>query len=231
LIKTSCYCCDEIASTVEHIPPQCLFPEQKDLPSGVDLRRNLITVPSCEKHNLQKSGDDEYLMYVLATNLPAGVIAEHHFLTKITRAIQRRPSLANRILWKATRVTIHDAQSNKLFETFAIEAEGDRLQRTLEKVALGLFLHHFGERWAAKVRVVPEFLRYIHEEQSAQWNEAIQKMCADANALFAKVPCHGDNPSIFKYQMINPTSDGPGAIRMHFYGGCSVLAFYYYVGR
>ena len=64
---TQCYMCSAESVTTEHIPPKCIFPEKKDLADGRDYRRNLITVPSCADHNLHKSGDDEYLLYVLVT--------------------------------------------------------------------------------------------------------------------------------------------------------------------
>jgi len=39
-MKTStCYMCDAPETSVEHVPPRGLFPEQKDLPPGVDLRK------------------------------------------------------------------------------------------------------------------------------------------------------------------------------------------------
>ena len=34
--EKKCYMCEKLATSVEHIPPQCLFPEQKDLPDGID---------------------------------------------------------------------------------------------------------------------------------------------------------------------------------------------------
>ena len=60
-MKHICYYCNEIATPKEHTPPKCFFPKKKDLPSGSpDYRKNLITVPSCEKHNTGRSKDDEY---------------------------------------------------------------------------------------------------------------------------------------------------------------------------
>ena len=32
---------------------------------GIDYRKNLITVPACDAHNLQKSKDDEYLQLLV----------------------------------------------------------------------------------------------------------------------------------------------------------------------
>lgn len=52
---SKCYMCDQTAVGDEHVPPRCLFPKAKDLPNGVDLRKDLITVLSCADHNSEKS--------------------------------------------------------------------------------------------------------------------------------------------------------------------------------
>jgi len=106
----NCYMCDKVATGWEHVPPRCLFPEQKDLPEGVDLRKQLITVPACDEHNSAKSKDDEYLLNVLVINLPANEIAKNHFLTKIKRAVQRNPRLMNQIMQnRCPVVAVHKA--------------------------------------------------------------------------------------------------------------------------
>jgi hypothetical protein len=51
--KQTCYACDCIESNREHVPPLCFFPEMKDIPNQLDLRRNLIRVPACDEHNLK----------------------------------------------------------------------------------------------------------------------------------------------------------------------------------
>jgi len=63
----TCYMCDALATTKEHIPPKALFLKQKDLLREFSLRKELITVPSCEEHNNNKSKDDEYFVYLLAS--------------------------------------------------------------------------------------------------------------------------------------------------------------------
>ena len=65
--RTTCYMCEQANTTPEHVPPKCIFPEVKDL--GIDYRKSLITVPSCDAHNLRKSKDDEYLMFVLTCSI------------------------------------------------------------------------------------------------------------------------------------------------------------------
>ena len=92
----TCYMCEKLETGVEHVPPRCLFPKQKDLPAGVDLRKQLITVPACDEHNTCKSQDDEYLLYLLVINLPANETAKNQFFTKIMRSIQLNPGLIKR---------------------------------------------------------------------------------------------------------------------------------------
>jgi hypothetical protein len=44
-----CYWCGKKATLMEHVPPKCLFPEEKDVMDILNksFRNNLITVPSC----------------------------------------------------------------------------------------------------------------------------------------------------------------------------------------
>ena len=68
-MPASCYMCDQPSTSAEHVPPKCLFPEKKDLPEGVDLRKQLITVPACYVHNTRKSKNDEYLLFCLVMSV------------------------------------------------------------------------------------------------------------------------------------------------------------------
>lgn len=142
-----CYMCDERGTTTEHVPPQCLFPEDKDLPSGVHLRRNLITVPSCAEHNSKKCKDDEYLMYTLVMNLPTNGTAFQQFSTKVTRAMGRNPSLIRRLLGKITHLIVEDTKTGAWFRTIGYEIDADRFYGVLEKVARGLYFHHYKRQW------------------------------------------------------------------------------------
>ena len=83
-----CYSCAELATTQEHVPPKCLFPEKKDS-ENLDYRKNLIRVPSCELHNNRFHLDDEFLMIVLAHCHRQNEAGELHKSTKVDRAIER----------------------------------------------------------------------------------------------------------------------------------------------
>ncbi|MBC8440076.1 MAG: hypothetical protein H8D87_10355 [Deltaproteobacteria bacterium] len=102
----TCYYCEEEANTDEHVPPRAIFPKLKDTPEGLDYRKNLIKVPSCEVHNTEKSKEDEYLLYVLVMSLPSNKIARSQFLTRVRRAIDRRPGLQRRLLIETREVRI-----------------------------------------------------------------------------------------------------------------------------
>lgn len=55
--KRCIYCNENLANTVDHIPPRCIF--SKPLPL------NMITVPCCNVCNSKYALDDEYFMVVL----------------------------------------------------------------------------------------------------------------------------------------------------------------------
>lgn len=56
-----CYFCGGEVTGVEHIPPKSFFPKGK--------RNELITVPSCDKHNQEKSKEDEYIRTILLSSI------------------------------------------------------------------------------------------------------------------------------------------------------------------
>lgn len=222
----TCYGCDQPGTTTEHIPPLCLFPEKKDLPRELDFRRNLITVPSCPAHNLKKSGDDEYLMYVLTMVHRAAPAGEQHFGTKVMRAIDRRPALINGILTDNLPITLRDPGSGEAYETAAITVDAPRLESSLHQIALGLHRHHLQCNWEGPLYIHPEFLRFLREPQAAEWNATLMQMEGYADRLFQEAPFHGENREVFSYQIALPDERVPVAIRMHFYEGVRVMALF-----
>lgn len=112
-MQPTCYMCSSPATSNEHAPPKCIFPEKKDLPSGEDLRKNLIKVPACEVHNTVRSKDDEYLLYALPPSLGSNPTGSDLFLNKVQRAIKRRPALASSLLKNAKPVLVHDIMTDK----------------------------------------------------------------------------------------------------------------------
>jgi hypothetical protein len=200
-------------------------PSPKDTDGSHDLRRNLITMPACADHNLAKSGDDEYFFWVLSTNLPANAIARIQVSTKLARAHQRRPALGHSILSSGEEVIVMDSQAGTKHEVVQVPLDGARFQKVLDLFALGLYRHHFGERWVGSIRVHTDFIAFEGAESPADIdvNRLILLDCA--KKLFANEPKHGENPSVFWYQVHEPKGPLQCLMRFVFYDGCSATAF------
>lgn len=220
----TCYACQNPPTTNEHIPPKCLFPERKDVADGVDLRRNLITVPSCTEHNLQKSGDDEYLLYVLSTNLLVNATAQAQW-TKLKRAVERRPALWKSMSSNSEDVEVMDSHTGNIHEAAQMDLNGVRFQKSLELIALGVYRHHFGVRWGGNIRVHPDFVAFPHEPNvtDIDVNRFVVAICAEK--LFSSAPRHCDNQDVFWYQVCEPEDRFCCLIRLSFYEGCTATAF------
>lgn len=222
-----CYMCDKNATGMEHVPPRCLFPEQKDLPVGVDLRKQLITVPACDEHNTAKSRDDEYLLNILVINLPANEVAKNHFATKMMRVVQRNPRLMKQIMGDAHPVVVVDNESGKTYHTVAVNIDNARLNAALDHIARALYFYHFGEQWRGEVKTQPDFLLASLDLENAHvLNEPGEKMEAAANQIFSKAEYFGENPDVFKYQVVHGGEQASKLMRLHFYNGCRVSVFF-----
>jgi hypothetical protein len=219
--------CDKPAEGVEHVPPRCLFPEKKDLPEGVDLRKQLITVPACDLHNTSKSQDDEYLLYLLVINLPANETAKNQFLTKIMRSIERNPGLIKKIMANPHPVVAVDKETGQAHHTVAVNIDDARLDTALDHIARALYFHHFKAQWLGNVRTQPDFLLSSLDPVNGQErNKLGEYMVAAADQLFADKEFHGANPDVFKYQVLEGNENVHMLMRLHFYNGCRVSVFF-----
>lgn len=225
-MKETCYACIKTATTREHVPPACLFPEGKDLGAGYDLRMNLITVPSCDDHNTIKSGDDEYLLWILSTNLTANSTGQKNALTKLARSYKRKPALDQSFFMKAKETLVKESHSEIVHETLEIEFDGNRFQKALEFISLGIYRHHYGKRWVGRLRVHPDFIAFPYEKNSAEIDENRVVFYNAAQQLFAVAVKHGDNPDVFWYQLSESQELLECAIRFAFYGQCTVTAMF-----
>lgn len=220
-----CFACDNVAVTREHVPPLCLFPEAKDAHNGLALRKNLITVPACAEHNLDKSRDDQYLFLVLSINVAANPIGTRQAFTKLARSHRRRPALGESVLDAAPNVIVIDSHSGTEHEASEAALDGARFQRILNLIALGIFRHHFGRRWLGHVRVHADFIGSL-EPDTVEVQSARLVLFDSANALFASDEKHGDNPEVFWYQAHESLMPAKCMVRLAFYGGCTATAFF-----
>lgn len=132
--RDACYFCGGPATTREHVPPEVFFPQAKDVGAAFgDLRANLRTVPSCAAHNNAYSKDDEYAAYAFAMHVANNAVASRQFLTKIVRAMERRPAIAR---------TVFDGMRPARYRgapTSAFVVDLARADRVVDKIARAAF--------------------------------------------------------------------------------------------
>lgn len=130
-----CYVCGKPGNSLEHVPPQCLFDEEQ--------RKQLITVPSCDEHNLRKSGDDQYLDFVLSVALQANRLARRHFDGAPMRALQRRPYIALTMFSGLQPITLDGD------ETAYFTLDIDRIRRAMSAIASGMYYYLTGSHYTS----------------------------------------------------------------------------------
>lgn len=212
-VLTSCYMCAEQATSTEHAPAKCFFPEQKDLP-GQDLRRNLITVPSCETHNTARAKDDEYVMSLCVTYFDTNAIARSQFATKIMRALQRSPAFVKTLFGPSQRATVNGQES------LAVQIDDARFERVMNNTVRALFYHHTRDKLTRTVRInSPSFV-----SADAELNAAYLRIRSIATPFFAPLPRYGENPQVFYYQISPGAGSREGVARLVFFEGFEVFA-------
>lgn len=142
-----CYACVALATSRDHAPPLCIFPEEKDTADGLSRCVNLVTVPACDRHYLRKLKDDEYLMMVLVAHFQNNTVASTQMRTKVMRSWQRRPHLAVMALRDPAPAQVNDQQSM----TFRVELA--RFERAMGLIARALIYASFREPWLGSCRV------------------------------------------------------------------------------
>jgi hypothetical protein len=224
-MPNTCYMCPLAETTVEHVPPRCLFPEQKDLPPGIDLRKRLITVPSCDVHNTAKSKDDEYLLYALLLNIPNNKTAENHVFTKVQRAVERNPFLLAQFAEKQLPVFVVDRATGQGQQTVAMQVDLQRLKGSLEMIGRALYFHHFRQLWPGQVSVYPHFVLALTEPDARELNRPREQIAAAVEELVKNAPLHGNNPEVFAYQIVSqpPTLT---VLCLRFYEGSRVTLLF-----
>lgn len=220
-MKEECYVCGSTATSREHVPPRCLFPEQKDI-VGIDLKKNLITVPSCDEHNGKKSNDDEFLMVTLSGIVSNNIIGYIHTKTKVKRSLDRKKrDFTNYIIFD-TEEAIFKTSNGTVFPVLKGAPDIDRLKKCFEHIAFGLYLEEFNKRFEGELVVFIGFVKYQDDNLERIKSIAKKELDAKADILTMK----GANPLVFKYQFCPPDPHGTILMRMVFYEGAEIFVSY-----
>ncbi len=165
-------------------------------------------------------------MWVLSTNLYANSVAKQQVSTKLRRANKRRPALGRVILSDTKDATVVDSHSGTKHDVVEVLLDGARFQRVLDLIALGIYRHHFGERWVGSVRVHSDFIGYTDSVQIHDVDTSRLVLFDAAEQLFAAAAKYGENPDVFWYQVHEPNDKYRCLIRLVFYGRCTTTAFF-----
>jgi len=138
IMIATCYMCDAPATTREHVPPRCLFPK------GSKFRANPITVPSCEKHNSEKSKDDELLRNVLVAERARNETAVP-VESAALRSFDYRPNLIGISFPNITVAQIGDTELG--FATIDLP----RFVASIRAIVRGVFYDEFYEKTGRKL--------------------------------------------------------------------------------
>jgi len=213
-----CYFCGQPATSREHVPPLCIFPEAKDS-FGKDYRKNLITVPSCDEHNLKKSKDDEFLMACVTPTVGNNGAAYIQTKTKLRRAFERN----DKRLFKSTiadpKDVIWKSPAGDEFPIMVGQPDLPRLYCALNHVARGLHFHINRSHFKGQCRILADWIKYPDDSGL----EFIKLM---ARAMFKqerhRYAVYEQNSDIFKFA-VGPTDQyGLTPMLMTFFRGSHV---------
>lgn len=198
IIKT-CYMCSESAISKEHVPPICLFPEEKDIKTAM-FRNNLITVPSCALHNSKKSNDDEFLMACIASIVGNNFLGYFHTHTKVKRAMLRKGSVLLNVIMKEIRETDFKSEAGDTFPVLVGRPYFERLDSCFKHIACGLYYHKFKKRFEGECHTMMDFLTFEDEK-----TEKIKLLIRKRLELEPRKPeIEGANAEVFSYEFYEP---------------------------
>ncbi|MGK0174872.1 MAG: hypothetical protein ACI9AT_001254 [Ulvibacter sp.] len=140
-MKNTCAYCGCLGeTTIDHVPPRCLFRR----PHPVDM----ITVPACNSCHRNISIDDEYFMMALGLVLCENENEHSIFLTnKVKRALKRPEArkLKKSFQKRLKKVAIHSDAGIYLGDTTAIQFDWSRLKLFATRVLVGLHYNEFSK--------------------------------------------------------------------------------------
>ena len=216
----SCYACDGKRVSTEHAPPLCFFPETKDANGQSLYRENLITVPSCHLHNTNKSDDDLYAAFHLASTIRGnhcaqlvreGVIARRMELDKANRG----GAFTQRVLRQ-----IRGFIGKNPFG----EVDAARMIRVLDLCARAVYFYEKLKPLKLPLRVAS--LEYDLGDDPKK-SELLKIYRKSFDEEMAGSEYRGSNPDVFRYAVCEKPEKDVTMIHMIFFGELHRWAFYH----
>jgi hypothetical protein len=211
-----CYFCGAPATSREHVPPKCLFPEEKYTP-GKNYRNDLITVPSCKLHNSKKSKDDEYFVFVLTANIQSNSEGQQHFIRSVVKGLERSPYIVRTFIKEPKPILV---QTNEgIQDSISFSPDHERMNKIVEHITRALYYYHY------KTNVKNSEFQLIYysgvvnnESDNSQRIEFESKI----KQLSSGIPYCGCNTKIFRYKHF--IANNQFYMIMEFYEGFSIVS-------
>lgn len=194
-IENKCYFCSKPAVSREHIPPQGLFPK------GSTFREELITVPSCKKHNEDKSDlDHRMLTFLLGTSK---IVSEEGFqdvIGRVSRGIVRNiatlTNMSKGVYFQKETKTLYIENMNNT--EAVVNYDDHRFYQ--ECILRGLYLHEFNEIWGKDLFIIPTSLFGFEESfKSIEYAFGIDMIKNDIEKSFSS----SSKNKVFQYKSLH----------------------------
>lgn len=208
--------CDSPETSREHAPPLCFFPELAEI--GRDLRRNLVTVPSCADHNSKKSNDDEFFRAViLMTAAQNSDVGRHQFFQKLLRGVQRSP--------RAHRTFFSDKGAIAAGTGRAVQIDRKRFDTCIDHLVRALFFDTFGRQLSLPITIVsPNLFAGIESDHVVPDKQTLETVDVSRQFLGGE-EVRGENPEVFKYRVRYVPIDDIFAFAGIFYDCFEIFSF------
>ena len=126
-----CYLCGAEAETIDHVPPQGLFPR---------VPANIIEVPACLRCNRDVSRDEEYMRATLAAlGYWHSSAAREIWRGEIARSFQYTQGLRRRLAGDIRDVEVRSSTGELLGVLPGLGVDGRRALNVFRKIASGIY--------------------------------------------------------------------------------------------
>ena len=216
----ACYACDSMKTSMEHAPPRCFFPEDRDEDGSFPMRRDLIKVPSCDRHNSEKSNDDVYALWHLAPLVGTNSAAESIRENWMKRAAdhdwtKRGGAFMQRLFSEIHTVDEHGQPIGK--------ADRERMIRFHKNCARALYFFDYLKRLDLPLRVT----NISNDFRDAEEAEELRKREEFFESQMEGAPLLGANPDVFNYSIWHREDEGIILVRTIYYGSLKHWTFYH----
>lgn len=208
--RRTCYWCGDPATSDDHVPPANLFPK--------DRRTNLITVPSCRRHNEDLTKEDElFRFYVQAVSDSSHAL--RLFEDKTLRSLTRpgAEKFTEKIFKGSKPVLIAGKK------TRALKVDPKRQALYFEKITRGLYFHLFGRMAPSDITTFsPQF-----QTPGLDYVELARLLLPPLGHPTAKEGEVGQ-PEIFRYRYFHQRTpqEETFIVRMIFYDKVVAMGFF-----